>query len=90
MERTNSLPATNGVKTVRFGAVGYSDYTVHKDRERRRRYIARHGMGREDWSDPNTAGFWSRWLLWGEHTSLEANLRDISKRLRTQVEFKRT
>ena len=29
-------------KKISFGAVGYSDYTIHKDPERKERYIARH------------------------------------------------
>ena len=28
-------------KLIRFGAVGYSDYTKHKDKERRKNYLAR-------------------------------------------------
>ena len=48
-----------------FGAVGYSDYTIHKDFERKERYVARQSK-HEDWhkSGLYTAGFWSRWLLW--------------------------
>jgi hypothetical protein len=55
-------------KIVRFGAKGYSDYTIHKDRERMKRYIVRHRRGGENWtrSGSKTAGFWSRWLLWSE------------------------
>jgi len=30
-------------KTVKFGAAGASDYTIHKDPERMARYIKRHG-----------------------------------------------
>ena len=57
-------------KTIHFGAKGYSDYTIHKDPERKQRYIARHSQSNEDWSKSgiDTAGFWSRWLLWGEPT----------------------
>lgn len=29
-------------KLIRFGAVGYSDYTKHKDKDRRGNYRARH------------------------------------------------
>ena len=29
-------------KTVPFGATGFSDYTLHKDKDRKERYIARH------------------------------------------------
>ena len=56
----------NGRK-VEFGAKGYSDFTLHKDPERMQRYLIRHKK-REDWSKKgiNTAGFWSRWLLWSK------------------------
>ena len=60
-------------KTVHFGAKGMSDYTIHKDLERKQRYIDRH-RANEDWtkSGITTAGFWSRWLLWGEPTLRES------------------
>ena len=55
----------NGQHTVDFGQKGYSDYTIHKDPVRMRRYLIRHRT-RENWkkSGMGTAGFWSRWLLW--------------------------
>lgn len=56
-----------GGSTVKFGAKGYSDYTMHKDPERMHRYLIRHRR-RENWSDPKTPGFWSRWLLWSAPT----------------------
>lgn len=58
-----------GKKTIHFGAKGYSDYTIHKDPERKERYIQRH-KANEDWSirGIDTAGFWSRHLLWAEPT----------------------
>ena len=54
-------------KYVDFGAKGYSDYTIHKDPKRMKRYLQRH-RSRENWtkSGIDTAGFWSRWLLWSE------------------------
>lgn len=64
-------------RVVHFGARGYSDYTIHKDPVRMKRYVIRHGGGsasgargtrsrRENWgkSGRYTPGFWSRWLLW--------------------------
>ena len=66
-------------KPVHFGAAGYSDFTIHNDVDRRARYIARHGRGRENWEDIYTAGFWSRWLTWNKPT-LEASKKDIAKR----------
>lgn len=70
---------TGRSKTVHFGASGYSDYTTHKDPERKQRYLERHGRGREDWNDPTTPGALSRWLLWNKPT-LEASLRDFKRR----------
>lgn len=52
-------------KHVDFGARGYSDFTLHKDPARMKRYLQRH-RARENWTKTGikTAGFWSRWLLW--------------------------
>ena len=49
------------------GGGGMSDYTLHKDRERMKRYEQRH-RHKEDWTKQGlqTAGFWSKWLLWNK------------------------
>ncbi len=75
---------SGGIKTVHFGASGYSDYTIHRDQKRKRRYINRH-RSRETWnkSGINTAGFWSRWLLWGEPT-ITASKRAIARKFGVQ------
>ena len=67
-------------KKISFGAVGYSDYTIHKDPERKERYIARHKKN-EDWnkSGIKTAGYWSKHLLWNKDT-LTKSIDDISKK----------
>jgi len=56
-------------RTVHFGAKGYSDYTIHKDATRMKRYVIRHRR-RENWGRTGmyTPGFWSRWLLWSRPT----------------------
>lgn len=55
--------------SVNFGGKGYEDFTIHKDEERKKRYLKRHKK-RENWTKTGkcTAGFWSRHLLWGEKT----------------------
>ena len=68
-------------RTVRFGAAGMSDYTIHKDKTRRARYLARH-KAKEDWEEPATPGALSKWLLWGPSTSLETNLKRFKKRFK--------
>jgi len=61
-------------KSVDFGGKGYSDFTIHKDPERMRRYLARHSRMGETWNKTGirTAGFWSRWLLWSRPSMSEA------------------
>jgi len=61
-------------KTTKFGASGMDDYTKTKDKEQRARYLQRHSRN-ENWSDPTSAGSLSKHLLWGESTSMMANLR---------------
>ena len=70
----------HGKKTISFGAVGYSDFTKHKNEERKDRYIARHKVN-QDWNDCNTAGFWSRWITWNKPT-IEQSVSDIDKRFK--------
>lgn len=65
-------------KRVHFGAVGYSDFTKHKDEERKQRYIDRH-REREDWGDPTTPGALSRYILWNKPT-IAASVADYKRR----------
>jgi len=67
-------------KTIHFGAKGYSDYTLHKDDERKERYLQRH-MANEDWSNPMSAGSLSRWILWNKKT-LKGSISDFKKKFR--------
>ena len=72
-------------RTVHFGAKGMSDYTINKDPNRKRLYIKRH-KARENWSKSGiqTAGFWSRWLLWNKPT-LNESIQDVEKRFRVSI-----
>ena len=66
-------------KVVSFGARGMSDYTKHKDKTRRARYLKRHsGMG-EHWDQPDTPGALSRWVLWNK-PSLQGSIADFKRR----------
>ena len=67
-------------KTTHFGAAGMSDFTIHKDEERKKRYILRH-KANEDFNDPTSAGALSRWVLWNL-PSLRASIADYKKRFR--------
>ena len=68
-------------KVVPFGAKGMSDFTKHRDTQRKARYLKRHsGMG-EHWNKPDTPGALSRWVLWNKKT-LRGSIRDFKKRFK--------
>tara|TARA_R110000803_G_scaffold83226_2_gene149383 strand:+ start:400 stop:687 length:288 start_codon:yes stop_codon:yes gene_type:complete len=67
-------------KTTHFGAAGMSDYTKHKDPERKARYMKRHKK-RENWDDYMSAGSLSRYILWGE-TSLKDSINVYKKKFK--------
>jgi hypothetical protein len=71
---------TGDFGTVHFGDSRYEDFTQHRDKERRRRYLERH-RAREDWTETgiDTPGFWSRWLLWNKPTIEESYNHIINK-----------
>ena len=74
-------------KTVRFGSTGYQDYTMHKDPERKNRYIARH-KNNEDWGKTGvmTAGYLSRFVLWNKPT-IASSIEDLDRKYR-DIKFK--
>ena len=67
-------------KHTDFGAAGYQDYTMHHDTERRRRYRLRHAS--DPIHDPQTAGALSWYILWGDSTSFETNVRAYKRRFK--------
>ena len=58
-------------KTTHFGGKGYSDYTIHNDKDRKKRYDTRHSS-REDWEDFTTAGALSKWILWNKPSLMDS------------------
>ena len=72
----------DGKKTIHFGAKGYEDFTTHKDKDRKQRYIDRHKK-REDWgaSGVDTAGFYSKHVLWNKDT-LTKSVDDLNKKFK--------
>ena len=56
-------------KTINFGAKGYSDFTKHKDEDRRKRYYTRHSKitdktGKKVITKKSSPSYWSYNLLW--------------------------
>jgi hypothetical protein len=72
----------NKEKRVYFGSAGMSDFTLHKDNDRKLNYIKRH-QKRENWTNTGilTPGWWSRWLLWNKPSYTES-LKDVKTKLK--------
>ena len=72
----------DGSKTVSFGQKGASDFTKHKNTDRKEIYIDRHKKN-EDWikSGAKSAGFYSKHVLWNRPT-LKESIDDINKRFK--------
>ena len=56
-------------KKVHFGSPKYEDYTVHKDKERRDKYLSRamkikNKKGELTYNNPESSNYWSVNLLW--------------------------
>lgn len=70
-------------KHINFGDPNYDNFTIHKNNNRKINYLSRH-KSRENWNDPNTAGFWSTNLLWNKPT-IEDSIKDIEKRFKINI-----
>lgn len=66
------------IKKVKFGAKGYEDYTIHKDKDRRELYRNRHKG--DNLSDPTSPGALSYYILWGDSTSIRTNKEEYKRR----------
>ena len=73
------------IKTVHFGQKGFKDFTTHKDKERKERYLDRHRV-RENWDDYMTAGSLSRWILWNK-PSIKESINDYIKRFKLKLKL---
>ena len=72
----------DGTKNIHFGQAGASDMTIHKNLERKQKYINRHKKN-EDWtkSGYKTAGFLAKHILWNKKT-LKESVDDINKKFK--------
>lgn len=79
LRATFYIPSQDTYQYIDFGAVDFEDYTTHKDKTRRQRYIERHQKN-ENWNLPLTAGTLSRYILWGDYTDLNKNIAAYKKK----------
>ena len=77
-------------KTVSFGAKGYSDFTIHKDEQRKQRYLDRHRKN-ENWDDYTKPSFYATRILWNKST-LRDSIKDVNnkfKNLNVKMKYKK-
>ena len=78
----------NNKKTIPFGQKGASDYTKHKDTERKNRYLERHKN--DNYNNILYPSFFSNNLLWNKPT-LNESIKDTNKRFKNiNIKLKRT
>ena len=68
----------DGTKT-HFGQAGSKIYIDHQDKDKRAAYLARHRVN-EDWTDPKKASTLSRFISWGDYTSIDGNIAAYRRR----------
>ena len=56
-------------KKIHFGSSQYLDYLIHRDKERKERYLARakkikNEQGELTYTNPESSNYWSIQLLW--------------------------
>ena len=78
-------------RNIHFGQRGASDYTIHKDKERRMRYISRHAKRENQfWTHTKInllrPSYWSRYLLW-EKPSLDKSKRFIERKQNIKIKL---
>tara|TARA_B100000674_G_scaffold26732_1_gene18645 strand:- start:303 stop:587 length:285 start_codon:yes stop_codon:yes gene_type:complete len=71
----------DGKKTIHFGQKGGSTFIDHKNNAKKSDWIARHKVN-ENWTDPKTAGFWAKHILWNKPT-VAASITNIESRFKT-------
>ena len=72
-------------RLIHFGSASHDDYTIHHDKERRKRYITRHQNDHiYDFTKP---GAWSLWLLWGPYTDIQKNFNYIMRYFNPPIEL---
>ena len=66
------------IKKISFGASGYQDYTLTKNKDKRRLYRARHKH--DNINNPLTPGALSFYILWGDSTNINKNIQNYKKK----------
>ena len=75
----------DGKKTIHFGQKNASDYTIHKDDERKKRYLQRHTH--DHFNNPLYPSFFSTNLLWNKKT-LSESIKDTNNKYNVNIKMR--
>ncbi len=67
---------------INFGDDRYEDYTIHKNIDRKNRYILR--TKKQPQNDINSPAFWSLNLLWNKPT-LKNSIKDVEEKFNIKI-----
>ena len=65
-------------KTIHFGSSPHQDYTQHHNKDRRTLYRQRHEKDLK--GDQMRAGYLSFYILWGNSTNIQTNIRSFKSK----------
>ncbi len=72
------------IKTAQFGDSRYEDYTMHKDKQRRDRYRARHkgNLAKTTYMSPAHLSYY---ILWGDSSNINTNINKYIKMFKLKL-----
>lgn len=75
----------NNKKSIHFGLKGGKTFIDHQDNKLKDAWLKRHKV-RENWKKTGieTAGFWSRWILWNRPT-LNSSIKALERRFNVKL-----
>ena len=86
-DKTNKeiMAIIDNKKTLHFGDSRYSDYTKHKDPERKKAYLSRHK--KDNFNNINYAGLYATNLLWNKPT-LKESIQNTNEKFNVNIKLK--
>ena len=87
-EKTNTKNMAvidNTNKEIHFGNSRYSDYTHHKDTERKKAYLSRHK--KDNYTNINYPSFYATNLLWNKPTMKES-IKNTNEKFNINIKLK--
>lgn len=69
-----------------FGSDVGRTYIDGRTEKEKQNWINRHKMDK-NWDNKHSGIFFSRYLLWGKHSNLKKNIKDLEKKLKVKIKI---